>query len=358
MMSDKKFYIAGMGMVTPVGANLAMTAAAVNAGISGYKLSHFLNATNNPVTMALVPWQLFEGMEMKISEGDRFNEQHDHIIRMAILAVLEACKNQQSKAPTPLLLAMPDAQRNYTGLASLTQNLAEHCAPYIDPKLTRALHSGRAAGVEAIDFAFNYLHNTAHDFVLIGGSDSHIDDADLYKLDGANRLLSIDNPNGFAPGEGASFLLLTTKLELAQVKNNKVVALRSPGIAEEEGHLHSEAAYRGDGLDKAFKKALAKQPEKTIHSIFSSMNGEHFWAKELGVAQIRNKKYFADSVNIKHPADCYGDLGSASATTLIALAAEDLYKNAKAKAHLVYSSSDSSKRSAIVVEKRNALANI
>lgn len=58
---------------------------------------------------------------------------------------------------------------------------------------------------------------------------------------------------------------------------------------------------------------------------------------------------------MEHPADCYGDLGAATAIALIALAAEHLYKHKSAKKHLVYSSSDSAKRGAIVVEKITAL---
>jgi 3-oxoacyl-[acyl-carrier-protein] synthase I len=49
-MSDNtpKLYIAGMGMITPVGANVAMTAASVEAGISAYGESRYCdqNARN------------------------------------------------------------------------------------------------------------------------------------------------------------------------------------------------------------------------------------------------------------------------------------------------------------------------
>ena len=91
-------------------------------------------------------------------------------------------------------------------------------------------------------------------------------------------------------------------------------------------------------------------------SIYSSMNGENHWAKEYGVACLRNSHAFKDPVYTEHPADCYGDLGSATATVLISLAAEHLFKNTEAQAHLVYSSSDTAKRGAIVLQKLNAVA--
>ena len=81
------------------------------------------------------------------------------------------------------------------------------------------------------------------------------------------------------------------------------------------------------------------------------MNGENHWAKEYGVASLRNKNMFKEAIQIQHPADCYGDLGSATGSVLIALAAENLLKSNDAKSHLVYSSSDTAKRGAVVIEK-------
>src|SRR3982751_2954226 len=135
MTETPKLYIAGMGMITPVGGNVAMTVAAVDAGISAYKSSDFINSKGNPATSALVPRQFFTDLQVKIGEGDRFNEQHDRIIRMAIGAIREACSYCEIENPIPLVLAMPDTHRDFSGLVSFTQSLAENCAPMIDPNL-------------------------------------------------------------------------------------------------------------------------------------------------------------------------------------------------------------------------------
>lgn len=353
--NTKKLYIAGMGMVTPVGGNVAMTAAMVGAGVSAYKASDFYNKTNQRITMASVPNSIFDEVEATIGEGDRFNAQHDRVTKMAIIAIREACSYQKIDQPIPLLLAQPEEQIKLEGLSPLIQELENNCEPLVSSQLTRSIHSGRAAGIDALAFAFRYLCEGQNDFILVGGSDSYYDDALLEPLDNSGRLLTVGSADSFAPGEAACFLLLTCNLELAQQRNGHVIALNPPGIADESGCLHSEEPYRGDGLDQAFKKALINQPDQHIHSIYSSMNGENYWAKEFGVAQIRNKPFLKDSVTIQHPVDCYGDLGAATATTLIALAAEHLWST-KAQAHLVYSSSDGAKRGAIVVEKA-AVAN-
>ncbi len=351
-MSDKQVaYIAGMGMVTPVGANVEMTAAAVKAGISGYGVSDYSTQAGESITMARVPDQIFAEFTGEIDEGDRFNPRHDRVTKMAILAMNEACSQQVSDQAIPLLLAMPEETADDEGLSSLVENVSNNNKPWVSPELSRSFYSGRAGGIEAIDFAFRYLHDTQHSFILIGGSDSYEDSSRLIPLDSMERLQTETSLNAFVPGEAASFLLLTPDINLARQHNGHVIALLQPAISEEKGHLFSKEPYRGDGLDLAFKASLINQPEQGIHSVFSSMNGETHWAKEYGVAFARNSKSFRDSVSLEHPAEYYGDIGSATATSLIALAAEDLFKNDEAQAHLVYSSSDAAKRGAIVLNK-------
>lgn len=352
MSATPKLYIAGIGMITPVGHNTAMTAAAVRAGVSTYAISNFYGKNNEPITMASVPGLIFDEIDAEIGEGSRSNPRHNRVVKMAIIAIREACANQYTKQPIPLVLAMPEGQADVDGLVPLIPTLEQNCKPWVSVQQSRSIHSGRAAGMEAIDFAFRYLYDLPNDFLLIGGSDSYRDTARLAPLDEAGRLKVPGGLDGFVPGEAGCFLLLTKKPNLALARNGHIIALSPPGIADEPGHLHSKEPYRGDGLDQAFKKALNDHTQpNSIHSIFSSMNGESHWAKEYGVAYMRNRSAFQDPVGTEHPADCYGDLGAATAPVLIALAAEYLFKDAKARAHLVYSSSDHARRGALVVEK-------
>lgn len=351
MSEQPKLYIAGIGMITPVGSNTAMTAAMVQAGESAYAESEYTGQHNIPITMAAVPTAVFDDVEIELIEGDRYNERHDRILKLAIIAINEACGKCSVQKTIPLVLALPQEHTIKEDLSPLIPNLEQNCKPWLVARQCRTLTGGRSIGLEAVDYVFRHLDGLSNDYVLIGSSDSYQDYERLTPLIDEDRVLTPNSKNGFAPGEGACFLLLTRKPELAMQRNGFVVALNPPGIAEEPGHLGGEQPYRGDGLDQAFKKALANRPQAGIHSIYNSMNGENLWAKEYGVAYIRNKDAFADNVKIEHPADCYGDLGSATGTALIALAAESLYGHPQAMAHLVYSSSDTAKRGAMVIEK-------
>ena len=87
MSDESKVYIAGIGMITAVGANTAMTAAAVKAGMSGYRASRFFTETSRqPITMARVPDEVFASPEFDIDEGTYQNR----VIIMAVLALREA----------------------------------------------------------------------------------------------------------------------------------------------------------------------------------------------------------------------------------------------------------------------------
>ena len=137
----------------------------------------------------------------------------------------------------------------------------------------------------------------------------------------------------------------------ALVVNGHAVAVHEPGLAQEAGHLYSDQVYKGEGLAQAFKNALVTAPEHSIGSIYSSINGEHYWAREMGVATIRNSHYLKPDYSVEHPVDCLGDMGAATSPVLIGLAAMDLLMGKQIENTLVYSSSDTAWRGAVRLEK-------
>jgi len=349
------FYIAGIGMITPIGFNANMTHCSVKAGISGYALSDYDDNNGNPIKMSLIPDDVFslvwESPALDYDEGDRSNLRHDHITILAIIAAQQAVEDRDVQSTIPMVIATPAAKSDIEGLPSIIGNLVRNSGGWLERSISRNIFGERASGIDTLRFAFDYLYATDHDYVLVGGSDSYLDDEIITPLIESNRLLASGSGDGFVLGEGAGFLLLTKHRELAMEKDGYVVALSEPGIADEPGSLGSNQPYLGEGLDQAFKLALVQQPEQSIANIYSSMNGEHFWAKEFGVAQLRNSDYFTPECKIHHPADCFGDLGTATAPVLIGLAAQDLFNSTKQLSTLVYCSSDSEMRGAVVLQK-------
>ena len=181
--------------------------------------------------------------------------------------------------------------------------------------------------------------------VLVIGVDSYNDLDIINKHKNDNRLLTANSTDGFVPGEAASILILSS----SPITTN-VVLIKECGFGQEDGSIVSDMPYLGDGLTKAFNKALISSRRNLISHIYSSMNGESYWSKELGIAIIRNKSSFFDSYHFSHPSDCYGDIGAATGIALIALAARKLTKSNVDESHLIYCSSDNEHRGAVCIE--------
>jgi 3-oxoacyl-[acyl-carrier-protein] synthase-1 len=215
--------------------------------------------------------------------------------------------------------------------------------------MSRLIATGRAGGLQAVDLAFKYFASTNRDVALIGGVDTYCDDSVLGRLDAEDRVLAPGVTDGFVPGEAAGFLLLVSEWVVGRLPHKPLAMVYEPGIATEPGHRYSKEPYRGDGLADAFRLATENGPGQPIKTIYSSLNGEHFGAKEFGVAQVRNHTSLSEHAKHEHPADGFGDIGAAFGPILIGLAALDLQKGWRQGPALIYAASEQQTRAAIVV---------
>ena len=109
MIDNKpKVYIAGIGMVTPLGANTAMTIAAVNAGINVYQASSFCNSNGKAMITTSVPTDVLPALNNKF-ENVGLSAREKRIIQLASPALKEALSLNQSVSTIPLFLAGPEA---------------------------------------------------------------------------------------------------------------------------------------------------------------------------------------------------------------------------------------------------------
>lgn len=136
-MTHTPLYLASTGIITAIGANTAMTAPSVNTGISGYSLSDYDTQDDEPITMVLLPEAVFRNLQADITESSRFNLRHDHIIKMAIIALREACGKTPITQAIPTLLALPADDTDQVDFNLLYGNLANNLAPWLDETLAR-----------------------------------------------------------------------------------------------------------------------------------------------------------------------------------------------------------------------------
>jgi 3-oxoacyl-[acyl-carrier-protein] synthase-1 len=122
------------------------------------------------------------------------------------------------------------------------------------------------------------------------------------------------------------------------------------GLGQEPGHLSSAKPYRGEGLAQAFASLFQALPQKQrVRTVYAGLNGESLWAKELGVARIRNDEHFEEPVQVEHPADSFGDVGAALGPVMIGLAAQALVGGDRPGPALIYCGSDGEERIAVLI---------
>ncbi len=339
--------ITGMAMATPLGLNAVQTCASVRAGIVRFKEFY---AGSHVTTMATVPDECLPKFVQKVDDNS-LTQQEQRLIQLAALACTEISEII-IRQRMPLILGLPQDNGTKPLNSDKILKYIMQMGLNIEPAQISAITKGRASGLIAVHSACKLLESGKADIVLAGGCDSYNDTDILDFLDSESRLKSEIHLDSFIPGEGVGFLLLTTESKAKREKLNILGRIKSTAIGFEKGHLYSEIPYKGEGLFQTFQSLLknAATPIKCIKTIYSSMNGENHWAKELNVSYIRFQSVFAEDLVVEHPADCYGDIGAASGPVMMGLAINALQKGYQKGPILIYASSDQGDRGAVILD--------
>ncbi|WP_141620441.1 beta-ketoacyl synthase N-terminal-like domain-containing protein [Myxococcus sp. AB036A] len=343
-------WIHSMGMTTPVGLRAAASATAIRAGISRLREHDFINRQGRPMILASLPDEVLPALVPELAAQHSLTSRQARMLRLATHALQEAAAPLKEE-PLPLLLASPEPTPGRQGPldAQFLQRLSLQTGIRFAAGTSRLSARGRAAGLELLKPALALLQSRTARAVLVGGVDSHVDAGVLGILDQEGRVHAEEVLDGFVPGEGAGFLLLSAQKILP---NSRAIAhVSAPGLGEEQGHRYSEQPYLGDGLADAVRAAVEGASGLPIRTVFASLNGESFGAKEWGVAFIRNREALHPELRMEHPADCFGDLGAATGPVLVGLAALGLKRGHLPGPCLAWCSSETAPRAATLVSR-------
>jgi 3-oxoacyl-[acyl-carrier-protein] synthase I len=345
--------IVGVGMMTPVGDSAAMTATSVQAGISAYMSSSIYNKRFQPMTLALTPEDALPPLHEELNKVAGLTSRQRRMLRLADKALAEALSAAPGSITPPLLLAGPEETPGCPKPidASFLKHLHVQGKGRFSLSRSKLFTQGRASGIEAMAQAWAMLSSETEPFVLVGGVDTYLDLYLLGTLDMHDRVLADGVMDGFAPGEGAAFLLLASQQTVEKHALKRLAQVCQPALADEPGHRYSQAPYKGEGLAQAMTAALSALNGQKANTVFASMTGENLHAKEWGVANIRNQSSLAEKLRFEHPADCYGDPGAAAGPLMIGLAALGMNDGQIQGPCLVYCSSEHEKRGAMCLIK-------
>ncbi len=357
--------IASAGLVTPVGLSLKETAASARARVARLREIDWHDRRFEPFIVGRVPDEGLPELAESLA-GERLQAREARMLRLAHGALGEAlaplAKALAGGAPkVPLLLGLPEhhTTRPLEG-AQFLERLDRQCPGWLNLAASVAAPRGRAAGLLALRQAQRWLAEGTHPFVLVGGVDSLVDLYVLGTLDLEQRIRGETVSDGFTPSEGAAMLLLTTAANVQAVAQAQAQPLGLPlqvpllgaAAGQEPGHLYAQAPYRGDGLSETLAQLFQlSPPAEPVATVYSSFNGERYWAREFGVARTRHSAAFAGDALMEHPAEVFGDLGAAHGPALLALAAHALHGGYRPAPCLVVASSDHADRAAALLTR-------
>lgn len=337
-------------MVTAVGLDAQQTAASVRAGIARFEETSIQDKRFEPFVMAVLPEDVLPPLKHEIENTAGLTSKQIRTLRLATSALKEATMSLPEIEKIPLYLGvaqqLPDHpepfEHGFFKQLSLQTDVAFNTAESF------LLPHGRSAGLFALNEGMDAIFSGRHPYAIVGGIDTYVDLYLLGTLDMQERILGSHVMDGFIPGEGAAFLVITTMDRARSDRLSPLALLTTVAEDHEEGHLYSDKPYRGDGLANALAQLF--QPSginEPIKEVFTSMNGENHWAKEWGVAYIRNQSSFDPKHRFHHPADSIGDTGAASGVISINLATIGMKNNYLSNPILITCSSDYGERAAV-----------
>jgi len=331
--------ILGVGAVSAVGLDAWSTAAAVRAGVAGFRESELFTRHIEPLVMATVPDEHLEPLRPDVAAAPGLTPRACRMIQLAAPALREAAAGR-AMAGVPLLLGLPEGTP-----ADLLELICLQAGVPLDVRRSAALPHGRAAGLVALGRAAELLGGRTPEMVLVGGVDTYYDGALLAELEAEGRVLVPDGMDGFIPGEGAAFLLLAR----SAAGDQALASVLGAGTGEERGHLYSGTACTGEGLCAALDGLAGSEPVPASPTVLAGLNGENVGSREWGIAAIRRRALFGEPLRMEHPADCLGDIGAALGAMLLVIAAIATRKRYLATPIVVWASSDREARGAALV---------
>jgi 3-oxoacyl-[acyl-carrier-protein] synthase-1 len=330
--------IGGIGARTATGLDAQQVALTWRAGKSWPRESPLVDRSGEPIAtcrLASIPDDVLG---------------RDRLVELAAPALVEALgpwsRAQRAKThsvpPVAMILARPRPERPKDSLLS---ELAVRAGVSLDLTRSEEVALGRAGGVAAIALAMGRLAAGEDEAIVVGGVDSLYDPVALEELDGARRLHGSACENGFIPGEGAAFLLLTRRATVPCL--GRIVAAATENEPRPFG---SSEPTHGLGMTLAVKRALEAGSERRVEWVLSDVVYERHRVEEWLFVAGRMSDFITGGARHDQPLLKTGELAAAAGPVLVVIACA-LWRAAGAPAGtaLVALHSDGAERGALVV---------
>jgi 3-oxoacyl-[acyl-carrier-protein] synthase-1 len=329
-----------------IGSGTDQVWAAARAGIGRIVNSHVMDRNFDPIQMGLVPEDALGELNPEI-EKLPLPSRARRMLRLAAPSFQSVAKDIGS--PVPLFIGLPELSDTE---APWLKHFPSYLQKLTDVPVDRArsviVPKGRAAALLALERALEALRADPAAVVVVGGVDTYLDFRLLASLDAERRILGPRVMDGFIPGEGSAFYVLSGNA--AKSQNGGTVVVHGAASSMDRGHRYGSEPARGEGIAAALDTLRQQSsPLAPICTTFAGFNGESFDSKLWGVARLRHDDYFSKQMLIDHPADKFGDGGAAMGAILMSLAAKALATRTRSGPVLTWAASDAELRGCAVM---------
>lgn len=339
--------VVGLGATTSLGRSAWASAAAVRAGVAGFE-SHpyMIDAVGRPMKVAAFPW-IVEDRGI----ADRVADALVAALREALAALME--KQPRPRLALFLNLPAPKPGMPEAFTRDVVARVQDALPGMFEPVKVASL--GHAGGLIALNAATELIAGSPDTLCVVAGADSYLEPDVLEWLESTEQLHGAGERNnawGFIPGEGAGALLLASAQAAQREQLRPFALVRGIGIGRETELIGTGAVCTGIGLTQAVRSASAAlQESERLTDVYCDMNGEPYRADEFAFLVTRMRERFVAASDFVAPADCWGDVGAATAPLLIGLACIAGSKGySKGDAALVWASSLGGERAAAVIQ--------
>ena len=309
--------VTGIGSLNPAGLTALVALHNVRTGMSRLALQ--------PVPDRLREWVAGASIPMWVSEirERRLSVLADRAIRAALERAGVHPDDSGVLGSTAVILGRPESLRpGYQFPPSdsafrelIRDSLLESVA------MLESVAAGACSAQVALERAATLLESDRVTRCVIGAADTQLQLRTVRWHEDNFRLKCSYITDGLMPAEAACFLVVE-RADRARARDARIAArIVSTGTAREHATVVSDQPNAAQGLTAAMRVALeaAGVRPSQVGMIWADLNGESYRAREWAFTEVRLG--FTTSTELVHPADVHGDLGAATDSSLLALAA-------------------------------------
>ncbi len=331
--------IISYGMVTGVGLNAPASCAAIRCGINNFQETRFMDKGG--------AWII--GSEVPLDQPWRGRMKLVKLVVPAIRECLSAIGDTGTEK-IPLLLCVSEKTR-HGRLDGLDDQLMHEVQDELGMRFherSEVISNGSTGGVEALKHAMTIFNQGDTACCIVAGVDTFLVGSTLSAYEEKERLQTSNNSNGFIPGEAGSAVLVCSDIR----NTGTGMSVVGIGFGKEEATVESDKPLRADGLVQAIKEALSSSGLTMVELDYriTGISGEQYGFKEASLAMSRILREFKEDFDFWHPADCIGEVGSASVMCTIGIAAAASQKYyAPGEKVLCHFSNDNGERAVVIL---------